>query len=101
MLLYNITFGIDKDIEPVWIKWILENHIPKVMDTGLFVNYRMYKVLHDEEEGTISYSIQYFAHTIEEVKQYIELYAPAIVEEHRRRFFNKHVAFQTLLEEVA
>jgi hypothetical protein len=100
MLLYNITIGIDKDIEHEWIAWVKENFIPQVMATGLFLDSRMYKVLHDDDNGSISYSIQYFARSIKEVTQYLQLFAPEIIERHRNQFINKHVAFQTLLEEV-
>lgn len=100
MFLYNITFGVDKEIEDPWLKWIMEKHIPDVMKTGLFRENRIYKVLHDDDVGTVSYSIQYFAESIENVRLYLESFGPALIEEHRQRFINRHVAFQTLLEEV-
>src|SRR5215207_9543249 len=100
MLLYNITVGVDKDIEQEWLEWIKGKHIPNVMQTGMFASFKMYKVLHDQDDGTISYSIQYFAESIENVQEYLEVFAPVLIEEHRHRFHNKHVAFQTLLEEV-
>jgi uncharacterized Fe-S radical SAM superfamily protein PflX len=99
MLLYNVTVGIDKDIEMEWLQWMKENHIPAVMNTGMFVSSKIYKVLHDQDDGTISYSVQYFADTIDQVQQYLEVFAPVLIEEHRHRFLNKHVVFQTLLEE--
>lgn len=100
MLLYNVTVGVDKDIEVEWLQWMKEKHIPAVLKTGMFVNYKIYKVLHDQDDGTISFSVQYFAKTIDHVQQYLEVYAPMLIEEHKRRFANKHVAFRTLLEEV-
>jgi hypothetical protein len=100
MFLYNVTVGIDKDVEQEWIKWVKHEHIPKVMDTGMFLTNKIYKVLHDQEEGTVSYSIQYFAETIHHVTIYFEKFAPALQEEHRARFRDKHVAFMTLLEEI-
>ena len=100
MLLYNVTIGIDKDVEEEWIEWIRTNHIPKVMNTGLFVDSRMYKILHDEDDGTVSYSIQYFSKNINSVTEYLQKFAPAIIEEHRSQFKDKHVVFQTLLEEI-
>ncbi|HEX8041398.1 MAG TPA: DUF4286 family protein [Chryseosolibacter sp.] len=100
MLLYNVTVGVDKEIEEEWLRYMKEKHIRDILDTGLFVDYKMYKVLHDQEEGTISYSVQYFARTIEDIKKYLEVFAPALVEQHRRRFQNRHVAFMTLLDEV-
>jgi hypothetical protein len=100
MLLYNITIGIDPDIEQEWIAWMKENFIAEVMATRLFAESKLYKVLHEDESGSISYSAQFFAHDIKHVTQYLELYAPPIIEKHRARFVNKHVVFQTLLEEV-
>lgn len=100
MFLYNVTVGIDADIEQEWVLWMKTTHIPDVLKTGLFVDYRFYKVLHDNSDGSISYSVQYFAASLENVVLYLEKLAPALVEEHRQKFRDKHVAFQTLLEEV-
>jgi hypothetical protein len=75
-------------------------HIPDVLNTGMFIDYKIYKVLHDNNDGTVSYSVQYFATSLELVVQYLEVFAPAMAEEHRLKFLNKHVAFRTLLEEV-
>ena len=100
MLLYNVTVGIDKDVEQEWLQYMRTKHIPDVLKTGMFVSHRMFKVLHDQEDGTISYSIQYFAKSIEHVNQYLEVFAPVLIEQHKQRFANKHVAFRTLLEEI-
>jgi Domain of unknown function (DUF4286) len=100
MFLYNITVGVDADIEQVWVQWMKTTHIPDVLKTNLFVDYKFYKVLHDNSDGSISYSVQYFATTLENVVQYLEKFAPVLMEEHRQKFKEKHVAFQTLLEEV-
>jgi len=101
MLLYNVTVGIDKDSEDEWLKYMRDHHIQAVLDTGLFVGHKMYKVLHDSEDGTISYSVQYFARSINDIQQYLETFAPSLIEEHRKRFQNRHVTFMTLLEEVS
>ena len=100
MLLYNVTVGVDRDAEEEWLRYMREKHIKDVLNTGLFVESKMYKVLHEEEDSTISYSIQYFARSIEEINRYLQDYAPALVEEHRRKFQNRHVTFMTLLDEV-
>ena len=100
MLLYNVTVGIDQAAEAEWLQYMREKHIQDVLNTGLFTGYKMYKVLHDQDDGTISYSIQYFARSIEDVQQYLEVFAPALIEQHRKKFEHRHVAFRTLLEEV-
>lgn len=100
MLLYNVTVGVDKEVEAEWLQYMKETHIRAVLDTGLFIGHKMYRVLHDQDDGTISYSVQYFARSIEDVQQYLEVFAPVLIEDHRKRFHNRHVAFMTLLDEV-
>jgi hypothetical protein len=100
MFLYNVTIGIDKDVEKEWLAWMKAEHIPKIMETGMFVEFRFYKVLHDQDDSSVSYSIQYFAHTINHVTTYFDKFAPTFLEQLRTRFRDKHVAFMTLLEEV-
>jgi hypothetical protein len=100
MLLYNVTFGIDKSIESEWIRWMKENYIPSIMNTELFVEYKMYKVLTHDDETSVSYSVQCFASTIEDVLNYLNNYAPILTELHREKFKDKHVAFNTLLDEI-
>lgn len=100
MLLYNVTFGIDKAIETEWILWMKTHYISSLMYTGLFVDYRMYKVLTHDDDTSVSYSVQCFAKNIEDVLKYLNEYAHEITELHRETFKDKHVAFNTLLEEI-
>ena len=100
MLLYNITVGIDKDVEQTWLDWVREYYLPKIMATRLFTESKIYKILHDNDDNSVSYSIQLFATRIENVTWYLQEFAPKLIEEHRQKFLNQHVVFQTLLEEV-
>ena len=99
MLLYNVTVGLDKDIEQEWVQWMKKKHIPDVINTGMFVSAKMYKVLHDQEDNSVSYSVQYFARSIENIQQYLDVFAHNLREEQKQRYPN-NVAFRTLLEEV-
>lgn len=100
MLLYNVTFGIDKKIETEWINWMKETYVPAIMETTLFINHKFYKVLTHDDETSVSYSLQCFAHNIEGVIKYLNDFAPALVEAHRLKFKDQHAAFNTLLEEI-
>lgn len=100
MVLYNVTVGIDKEIEKEWLAWMKEVYIPKVMKTGYFLEYRIFRVLNQEQEETTSYSIQYFSESVGRVAEYLENLAPALIREHNERYQNRHVAFRTLLEQV-
>jgi len=99
VILYNVTVGIDREVEEEWVVWMKEQHIPKVMATGMFFENRMFKVLTGEEDN-ISYSIQYFSEDLNKVENYLNNFAPALIAEHNERFRNKHVAFRTLLQSV-
>ncbi len=100
MILYNVTVGIDETIEMEWLKWMKESHIPAVMETGFFNSYKIFKVLGDQEEVGNSYSIQYFAPTIEHLNLYLTEKAPALMKQHHDKYKDKHVAFRTVLQEV-
>jgi hypothetical protein len=101
MLLYNVTIGIDRNAEKIWLQWMKDRYIPVAMATGLFVDSKVFKVLHDDEsEPTVSYSIQFFAHSITEVLEFLEKYDNALGQELMQNFKDRHVAFRTLLEEV-
>jgi len=100
MLLYNVTFGIDKQIETEWITWMKETYVQAVMETTLFNDYKFYKVLTHDDETSVSYSLQCFANSIESVVKYLNDFAPTLVEAHRLKFQDQHAAFNTLLEEI-
>ena len=100
MLLYNVTVGVDKEIESEWLAWMKQYYLPKAMQTNAFLEYRIYKVLTHEDENSVSYSIQYFSDAIEKIVAYLNNEGKALVEEHRSRFKDRHVVFNTLLQEA-
>jgi len=100
VILFNVTVAIEKTVEAEWIQWMKQEYIPAVMRTGCFTNYRMYKVLTHDDEGSNSYAVQYFAETLDKFMYYLEHHEKQLLEEHRERFKDRHAAFRTLLEEV-
>lgn len=100
MILYNVTIGIDKEIEIEWVHWMKTEHIPDVLNTGVFISHKFYKVLSHEDDHTVSYCIQYFTPGIEQFNIYLKEHANGLIEKHKAQFKDRHVAFRTLLEEV-
>jgi len=100
VFLYNVTVGVDKEIETEWLAWVKEYYLPKAMQTNSFIDYKVYKVLTHEDEGSVSYSIQYFSDGIEKIVHYLNNEGKNLVEEHRARFKDRHVVFNTLLQEA-
>jgi len=100
MLIYNVTVAVDKDIEPDWLAWMKQTHIPDVMNTGMFVSSKTYKIIGVEEGESVSYAIQFIANSLQEVDLYLKHHAPRLRQHSQDKFGDKQVAFRTLLEEV-
>lgn len=98
MYVYNITFGIEREIEQEWLQWVRSKYVPDVMQKGDFVSHKIYKVLNEEQEGAISYCLQFYASTLDAVAEYLE--ENRITEVLHDEFKDRHVAFRTLLEEL-
>jgi len=99
MILYNVTVAVDDAIHDDWLNWMKEIHIPEVMATNRFTDYKMFKVLLNKEEAT-SYAIQYFAESMAELQLYQALHAEELRKKHVEMFGNNAVSFRTVLEEV-
>jgi type IV secretory pathway VirB6-like protein len=100
MIIYNVTTKIDLNIHDIWFSWMKEEHIPKVIATGCFVNYKMYRILEEDTRDGISYAVQYFANTINDYFDYKNNYATQLQSETKELFSGKFVAHRTLLREV-
>jgi len=100
MIVYNITIKINPSVEEEWIAWQKAEHIPDVMNTKLFTEYKFYKLLDQDEEEGITYVIQYFSPTAAHLDDYLKNFAPALREKAFARWGNKFIAFRTKMELV-
>lgn len=100
MIIYSVTVKIDLDVHNEWLHWMKSVHIPEVLNTKKFVDYRMLKVLTQDETDGITYNIQYRAQTMSDYFDYQNEFAPALQKDHTERYKDKFVAFRTLLKEV-
>ena len=97
MILYNVTVNVDAEVSEEWLEWMKEIHIPDVLATGLFLENKVARI-HAEEEGGISYSIQYLLKSWEQYNTYQSKYALKLQQEHQAKYAQKCVAFRTVLE---
>jgi hypothetical protein len=100
MILYNITTNVTSDIEGDFVEWMKSTHIPEVMKTGIFIENKFYKLLHDSEDGSINYSIQFFTESMEKMMEYEHHHAPKLRAKTRERYHDKAVSFRSLLQTV-
>ena len=99
MIIYNVTVNVEDSIHDEWLIWMKTIHIPDVMNTGMFSEYRLCKILSDEDTGN-TYSFQYTCENIEAYEKYRDEFAPALRSQVTEKFGDKFVAFRTLLEVI-
>ena len=100
MFIYNITVKVNKAILKEWLAWQKEEHIPEIMATNLFNEFKMYR-LHDQDdtEGS-TYIFQYFTPEKNNYKSYIENFAPSLRKKALNKWGDGFIAFRSLLESV-
>ncbi len=100
MIIYNVTVNINEEVHEEWVAWMRDVHIPDVMATGFFVEHRFAKVLLTQNEGGVTYSIQYLCKSMADLQIYQGSHAPRLQADVQAKFEGKFVAFRTVLEIV-
>lgn len=98
MIIYNVTVKLMHDIETDWVRWMQTEHIPELMNTGLFERYQLCRLLEQDEADGVTYVAQYFCRDLDAYNTYISTFAPAMREQGFSRFGNKFIAFRTVME---
>jgi hypothetical protein len=101
MLVYNVTVKIDQSVESEWLEWMKNKHVPDVMQTGKFVNFRISKIDKVEEaDGTGTYSFQYLCSHRSLLDEYFAEHANALRDDVISKYGNLFIAFRTVMEIV-
>ena len=99
MIIYNVTLSINPTMESHVIKWLKEEHIPEVLDTGLFLSYDIFKVIEDPNNRKHnSYAVQYKLESWAHFKTYTIEHADGLREKTKEKFGENVLAFRTFLE---
>ena len=100
MIIYNVTVKVDVDIHSEWLAWMRKQHIQDVVNTNYFKSCRLSRLLGQNEEDGITYSIQYLSPSMKDLHHYQAHFAPKLQQEHIEKFGNKAIAFRTMMELV-
>jgi hypothetical protein len=100
MILYNITINVSPDIEQDFISWMKSTHIPEVMETGIFHDHKFFRLIHDTDDGSTNYCIQYFTESLKLMMEYESKHAAGLRAKTKDRYKDKAIAFRTLLETI-
>jgi hypothetical protein len=99
-IIYNVTVKVERQIAVAWLDWLLQEHIPGIMNTGCFSHYRVVRLLElDDSEGP-TYAIQYHAASKSDYNRYMELHAPVMRKKSFEKWKEQFIAFGSLMEVV-
>ena len=101
MIVYNVTCNVGSHMAEEWLKWMQEEHIPDVMQTGCFTECKILKLLTeaDDNEG-INYAIQYTANTLDNYNQYKDQFGPILQAKTKEKYGDSVLAYRSLLEVI-
>jgi hypothetical protein len=100
MILYNITINVSPDIEQDFISWMKTIHIPEVLETGIFHDHKFFRLIHDTDDGSTNYCIQYFTENLKMMMEYERKHAASLQAKTQERYQDKAIAFRSLLETI-
>ena len=99
MVVYNVTVSVSPAKSADWLEFMRKEHVPEVLATGAFRDYKICRVL-GYEEGGETFAVQYVAWSTEHLRRYTEEDAPRLQKAHTIRFGQDAVAFRTVLEVI-
>ena len=98
MILYNVTISIDQSCEEEWLRWMQDNHIHDVIQTGFFKECKLCRLIGGEEQGGKTYAIMYTAFSEQGLMEYKNKYSDKLQNEHNAKFQGRFAAFRTELK---
>ena len=100
MFIYNVTLKIDWSIEKDWLSWMLDEHMPEVLNTGCFEKYQLLRLIEVDETDGPTFAAQYTATSREAYNKYITLYAEGLRQKSFDKWGNRFIAFRSVMEVV-
>lgn len=100
MYIYNVTVKPDWSIHDAWVPWMLNEHMPEMVNTGCFTHFQLIRLLEIEEKEGPTYAAQYFAGSKLDYNRYVEIHSAAIRQKYFDKWGDRFVAFRSLMQIV-
>ena len=100
MIIYNVTIKVDWSVHDEWLPWMKKVHIPEMLGTGMFYEYRIVRLLQiDDTEGP-TYAIQYYSRSIEDLNRYVEEFSTVQRQKGLEKWGDRFIAFRSVMEVI-
>ena len=100
MIVYNITCKVRWNILEAWLEWQLAEQIPATLATGLLDDYRIYRLLEQDEEEGPTFVIQFLTSSRERYDKFNTEFQSVLQEAGWKKWGDSFIAFRTLMESV-
>jgi hypothetical protein len=97
MILYLVTSTVPANLKDEWKEWMRTSHIPKVMATGCFLDYHIYKPKEGESD---KFFVHYICRDIADYQLYQEKYSQDLQNETKEKFNDQIKSERAVLERL-
>jgi hypothetical protein len=99
-IIYNVTMKVEPTVVNAWLQWMLAEHVPSIMKTKCFTDYKLVRLLDvDDTEGP-TYAIQYYAESKADYNRYVELFSSKMNMLSFERWGDRLMTFGSVMEIV-
>jgi hypothetical protein len=90
---------MSKSLSSDWLNWMKNEHIPEVMATGCFHEYKILRLLNnDSDDDGVNYAIQYTCENIETLERYRRDFGPGLMQKTAAKYGESVLAYRSVLE---
>jgi hypothetical protein len=101
MIIYSLTYHIDKAIAEEWLEWVKGVQIPRIMDSGFFLRHTLQELVEPiPYPDSRTFNLQLFAEQVEAVNSFLKEEAEILLGAHDQRFADHFTAFDTLMRRL-
>ena len=100
MIVYNVTTKVNHAIAAAWPRWLKEEHIPDLVNTGCFTHAVILHLVEADDEEGITYAVQYHAESRALYNRYMTKYATTMRQKAMDKWGNQFIAVRTLMQLV-
>lgn len=97
MWIYSVTISLDETIHEEWVEVINKDWLPLLNSLGSIHHFRFLRMLSDEQNGGITYSLQVEVMGEKEATEFEAEFDVKLMNPLYRRFPEKFMEFRTLL----
>lgn len=98
MIVYNVTIKVDRAIAGDWRVWMLQEHIPALLDTGCFTDAKMFRLLEQDDSDGPTFCAQYSCASRADYDRYIDTFSAQMRAETLAAWGDKIAAFRTVMQ---